>query len=251
MRYPARQTLEASQAVARRHGLHPERTFFIQQNPAVIDAGVFHNDVIAVGNQNVLFYHQEAFLGSCRWLDEIRKQFTDTAFYPIQVPTSRVSVAAAVKSYLFNSQLLTKPMHAPATAAKIPNEMLLVLPQECRENPQVWAYLQELITLETPITDIEFFQLRESMHNGGGPACLRLRVVLTESEITQVHPGIFLNDDNYQQLCAWVKKYYRDRLQAQDLFDPELLHRTREALDELTTLLNLKNIYNFQFQASS
>ncbi|WP_417895004.1 N-succinylarginine dihydrolase, partial [Bacillus inaquosorum] len=61
-RYPARQTLEASQAIARLHGLGDESAVFIQQNPDVIDQGVFHNDVIAVGNQNVLFFHQQAFL---------------------------------------------------------------------------------------------------------------------------------------------------------------------------------------------
>src|SRR5439155_13594952 len=56
-RFPARQTLEASHAIARRHGLVEKRAFFVQQSAAAIDAGAFHNDVVCVGHRNVLLIH--------------------------------------------------------------------------------------------------------------------------------------------------------------------------------------------------
>ncbi len=60
-KFPARQTHEASLAIARLHTLSHDRVVFAKQNPNAIDAGVFHNDVIAVGNKNLLFYHEKAF----------------------------------------------------------------------------------------------------------------------------------------------------------------------------------------------
>ncbi|MFN4055028.1 MAG: N-succinylarginine dihydrolase, partial [Alishewanella aestuarii] len=90
-KYPARQTLEACQAVARLHGLSEHGTVYLQQNPAVIDQGVFHNDVIAVGNRNVLFYHQQAFLDTTQKLSEIRRKFgDDSSLHFIEVPDQQV-----------------------------------------------------------------------------------------------------------------------------------------------------------------
>ena len=106
-KFPARQTLEASQAVARLHGLNANNVVFAQQNPEVIDAGVFHNDVIAVGNGNVLFCHESAFLDKRAVIAEISKKF-GSDFVVIQVAAEDVTVDEAVKSYLFNSQLLTR-----------------------------------------------------------------------------------------------------------------------------------------------
>ncbi|HEY5798868.1 MAG TPA: N-succinylarginine dihydrolase, partial [Burkholderiaceae bacterium] len=109
-RYPARQTLEASQAGARLHGLPASRAFYLSQNPAVIDQGVFHNDVIAVGNENVLFHHQDAFLDSASNLAALRTAAgaAGVDLHTIEVPREAVSVHDAVVSYLFNSQLLSK-----------------------------------------------------------------------------------------------------------------------------------------------
>ena len=77
------------------------------------------------------------------------------------------------------------------------------------------------------------------MHNGGGPACARLRVVLTEAEIAACKPSVFLTEQLYATLVAWVKKHYRDRLSPAELSDPELLKESREALHELNAILHL------------
>ncbi|HVK93153.1 MAG TPA: N-succinylarginine dihydrolase [Noviherbaspirillum sp.] len=236
--YPARQTLEASQAVARLHRLDAKRTVFVQQNPVVIDQGVFHNDVIAVGNGNVLFYHRQAFADEPVALASLQ-QALDTVqaqLLPVRVDAAQVKVADAVSSYLFNSQLLSKP----------DGRMALLVPQECQENKAVAAYLQALIASGGPIDELIRFDLRQSMRNGGGPACLRLRVVLTDAEAAAMHQGVIMNDALYVKLMAWVERHYRDRLAPDDLADPMLAREVHTALDELTTILRLPGLYDFQ-----
>ncbi|WP_269914324.1 N-succinylarginine dihydrolase [Acinetobacter sp. HY1485] len=237
-KYPARQSLEASQAIARLHHLNDAQTVFVQQNPDVIDQGVFHNDVIAVSNQQVLFYHEHAFVNKAQALEEIRQKMADLdeQFIPIEVPAQRVTVADAVNTYLFNSQILTRA----------DGKMSIVVPEESRQNEAVWSYLNDMIKLGTPIDDIKVFDLRESMRNGGGPACLRLRVALSQAELNAVNPNILMNDTLFNTLNAWVDRHYRDELAQEELADPELLLQSRSALDELTQILKLGSVYDFQ-----
>ncbi|HJV52606.1 MAG TPA: N-succinylarginine dihydrolase [Noviherbaspirillum sp.] len=237
-RFPARQTLEASQAVARLHGLEQRRTVYVQQNPDTIDQGVFHNDVIAVGNGNVLFYHQNAFADEAGVLDKLRRAMAAAGaeLSPVRVDAGEVSVADAVSSYLFNSQLLSKPN----------GKMALVVPQECSENRAVARYLQGLAGSGGPIDELISFDLRQSMRNGGGPACLRLRVALTDAESAAMHQGVVMTEALYARLVAWVDKHYRDRLAPDDLADPALAIEIQAALDELTTILQLPGLYEFQ-----
>ncbi|GGC61675.1 N-succinylarginine dihydrolase [Marinobacter halophilus] len=234
-KYPARQTLEASQAIARLHGLSDRHAVFAQQNPAAIDAGVFHNDVIAVGNGNCLFYHQLAFLDEDRVLAELRDRLIGAELEAIRVSSAEVPLGDAVASYLFNSQLLNTP-----------DGMLLAVPGECREVASVSRYLDDLVKTGGPITAVEVFDVKQSMRNGGGPACLRLRVVLNHEELQAINRGVILNDALYDRLVSWVNAHYRNELSQQDLADPMLLDDVRKALDELTGILGLGSIYDFQ-----
>jgi len=234
-KYPARQTLEASEAVARLHGLKDRHVVFAQQNPAAIDAGVFHNDVIAVGNGNTLFYHEMAFLNEQQVLADIRQRLTGAELEAVRVSREQVPIEDAVASYLFNSQLLNTP-----------DGMLLAVPGECREVASVSQYLDDLVKSGGPITSVEVFDVKQSMRNGGGPACLRLRVVLDDDELKAMHRGVILTDELYDRLTTWVEAHYRDELGQDDLADPMLLQEVRKALDELTGILGLGSIYDFQ-----
>jgi succinylarginine dihydrolase len=234
-KYPARQTREASEAIARLHGLQDKHLVFAQQNPAAIDAGVFHNDVIAVGNGNTLFYHDMAFLDEAQVLADIRARLTGAELEAVRVSSDDVPLADAVASYLFNSQLL-------ATS----EGMLLAVPGECREIASVSRYLDRLVASGGPVTAVEVFDVKQSMRNGGGPACLRLRVVLSDDELNAMHRGVLLTDDLYERLTIWVEAHYRDRLSQDDLADPMLLEEVRKALDELTGILGLGSVYDFQ-----
>lgn len=209
---------------------------FAQQNPAVIDAGVFHNDVIAVGDRNLLLYHEQAFLNTQHVLDDIRSKTPDQSIKFIEVPETAVSVEDAVNSYLFNSQLLRIEN----------NQTMIVAPLECQNNSRVNVYLNALVAQDNPIQSVEHFDLRQSMKNGGGPACLRLRVVMSEQDIQNCKANVFLSNRLHQQLGEWIDKHYRDRLGPNEVRDPNLITECREALDELTQLLNLGSIYDFQ-----
>jgi len=227
-RFPARQTFEASDAIARLHQLSPARTFFIQQSPAAIDAGAFHNDVVAVSNENVLFFHASAYV------QDVSKYFP--GMHLIKVTEDQVSLADAIRSYLFNSQLVTLR----------DGGMTLICPSECEEIPSTREYLKTLPTSSNPIHSCHFIDVRQSMKNGGGPACLRLRVVLDDQQIAALHPRALLTPGIYDQLVRWVHAHYRDSLHADDLGDPKLLAESREALEDLTNILQLGPIYDFQ-----
>ena len=234
--YPARHTLQASQAVARLHQLAEGKAIFTQQHPDCIDAGVFHNDVIGVGNRNVYFYHQDAYLDKEDMLARIRDHFADKPFYAIEVPRDEVSMADAVATYLFNTQLVDIS----------DTSMAIIAPTECENNQAVKTYLDKLITLDNPIEQVIYKDLRQSMRNGGGPACLRLRVVMSEQEALGVNQGSMMNDVLFGWLMAWVDKHYRDEVCPADLVDVAFLQANRCALDELTQILQIGSIYPFQ-----
>ncbi len=241
LKFPSRQARESFEAIARAHHLPAAQTAFLRQSAAAIDAGVFHNDVIAVGNDDCLLYHEKAYARGPRALADLRAAYA--ALHPgreltaVRVPAARVSLSDAVRSYLFNSQLVTLA----------PGRMALVAPAECRENKAVSAYLDDLVAdPRNPVAAVHCFDLRESMRNGGGPACLRLRVTLTAAERAALPAGIWITDTTYPRLVSWVKKHYRETLTPADLADPALLVESRRALDELTALLGLGPIYPFQ-----
>ena len=209
---------------------------FARQNPEAIDQGVFHNDVIAVGNQDLLFHHEMAFADTQSVYTQLNTAL-DSELQVIAVPAGAVSLEDAVRSYLFNSQLLTVPGHQGA---------LLIVPVECREVPSVHEYLTALERESPLIAQVRFFDLRQSMNNGGGPACLRLRVVMSKQQIVETDANVLLSTSLYRQLRSCIESHYRDRLTMNDLQDPNLLNECRTALDELTQLLKIGSVYDFQ-----
>lgn len=235
-KFPARQTFEASQAVARLHKLDSDNVVYAQQSPNVIDAGVFHNDVISVGNGNVLFAHQKAFLNQMNVYNDLERAYDGEEFHVVEVGNNDVPVQDAVKSYLFNSQLVTLPN----------GDMSLICPGECEKVPSVKEYLDWLVEQDTPIKQVKIYDVKQSMQNGGGPACLRQRVVLNDSEVAAMNQSVIMNDELFGTLTNWVGKHYRETLSEDDLADPSLLVESRTALDELTQILNLGSVYPFQ-----
>ncbi|NDV62562.1 N-succinylarginine dihydrolase [Puniceicoccales bacterium CK1056] len=238
-RFPARQTLESWQAIARLHALESEQTLFLQQSPKAIDAGVFHNDVISVGSGRAFLYHEEAFAKE-QAIDNLKRSFEHLSGEPLQlipVSASQVSLKESVKTYLFNSQLLQKPDQS----------FLLVMPAECQESPVVKALCSAwLDDPACPISELLSFDLKESMRNGGGPACLRQRILLNEAEEAALAGRLILDDALYNDLLKWINRHYRTELHPGDLADPLLLEESRQALNELTRILELPPIYPFQ-----
>ena len=237
-RYPRRQTLAACEAISRNHRLPKERVIFARQHPTAIDAGVFHNDVISTGNLNLFLYHASAFADCDQIVAELEKSYraqcgNDLIHYKIDGFT----LEEAVASYFFNSQIVTDS----------DGEMVLIAPEESRQSGKVFDVVQALIADKNcPLVRAEFLNLRESMRNGGGPACLRNRVVLSDAEIDSLPPTVFLTDSIYQRLKQWIERNYRESLAPPDLLDPRLINEVRTALDRLTEILKLGSIYDFQ-----
>jgi succinylarginine dihydrolase len=234
-RFPARQALEASQAVARLHRLPPERTLYPRQHPAGIDAGAFHTDVLAVGHGRFFMLHELAFEDPERLLARLRELVGDEL--RTLVATDReLPVGEAVSAYPFNSQLLELP--GPALA--------LLAPEESRESPRARAFLERVAACGDPDVRVHYRDVNQSMDNGGGPACLRLRVPLTDDEVRAVAACVFFSPALHAQLVGWVERHYRDRLVPSDLRDPALAREGLVALDELTRILGLGAVYDFQ-----
>ena len=239
-KFPARQSLEASQAIARLHQIPSEKSIFLQQNPDVIDQGVFHNDVIAVGSKNILLCHEQAFIdqaASLKKLKALQEQRTGEPFFILEAPTHQVSVADAVNSYLFNTQMIFTDTQ----------KAMIIAPIECKEIKPVKKFLESVVADENPISEIRYFDLRQSMNNGGGPACLRFRATLTDQERQSLTTNTLLTEDLYETLKVWIDTHYRDELTAQDLGDPQLYLSNAQALDELTQILKFgSSLYDFQ-----
>lgn len=222
--FPARQTLEASQTIARTHTLATP-ALFLKQSAHAIDAGVFHNDVIAVGNESVLLCHEQAYQDADA-LDRIN-QAVDFDLNIIRVTNDELTLSEAVSTYLFNSQIVTLP----------DQRMVLIMPSECEASPRAQAVVDRILSENNPIDRAEFIDCRQSMRNGGGPACLRLRVLLTEQELQAMNPHYLLDERKIGALETWVNKHYRDHLQVSDFLDRAFRDSCRAALEELPSVI--------------
>jgi len=229
--FPARQHLEASRAVARLHGLDPERILFVQQSEAAIAAGAFHNDVVAVANGHVLFAHEQAFEDRAGFHEDLKRLLPEVEI--VEVPAKVVSLADAVRSYLFNAQFVTLP--EPSTG--LGTGMALILPEEARETPGVWAWLEQLVAGNGPIRRLCVVDVRESMANGGGPACLRLRVV---ADPATVDPRFLVDDAKLDSIAACVSAHWPERLAPADIAEPASWADVEAARRALYALLDLE-----------
>lgn len=238
-KFPARQSLEASEAIARNHQLPDHQVMYACQHPSAIDAGVFHNDVIAVANESLLLIHEKALIDQEKCLAQLKNQ-VDFPLQIMQVSEQELSVAEAVSTYLFNSQVVTLPDSST-------KKMAMIAPVECQQHPKTRTIIEQWrADPDNPLCDIHYLDLKQSMQNGGGPACLRLRVPINDIELKAMHQGILVNDALLNRLDAWIDKHYRTQLHLHDLADPSLMDESLCALDELTSILKLGAIYPFQ-----
>ena len=227
-KFPARQSRLAGEAVARRHGLSAGGQLHVQQSQAAIEAGAFHNDVVAVANEHVLFTHEQAFEARGKVLDLIRKQISSVEI--IEAPADRVSLAEAVSSYLFNSQLVTLPG----------GDMALIVPAESRDTSSVWTWLNESVVGRTAISRIEVVEVRESMRNGGGPACLRLRVAMSESALAAVDQRFLADEAKCDKLERVIEAHWPERIAPSDLANKDLWAACRAARSALLDTLGFR-----------
>lgn len=224
--FPARQSRVASEAIARAHRLDPARTIFTEQNPEAIAAGAFHNDVVAVANGPVLFAHEQAFADRDGFYAALSAAMPTAQI--VEVPASAVSLEDAVTSYLFNAQLVTLP----------DGTMALIVPEEARANARVWAWLQAMLAGNGPIRRVEVVNVRESMSNGGGPACLRLRVV---ADPATVDPRFLVDNAKLDRLAAIVMAHWPESIESRDISNAALIADIERARAALLDALDLSD----------
>jgi succinylarginine dihydrolase len=220
-KYPARQTRQACEAIARRHGLMADRTLILRQSPEAIDAGAFHNDVVAASNQNVLLVHRQAFADAGA-IDEIRRRFDGELWLYVAEP-EEISLADAVSTYVFNTQIVSLP----------DGSMSIIAPVECQQHAGAQQYLSRVLAGGSPVKSVHYVDLRQSMNNGGGPACLRLRVVMP----AKIARSMLIDQGKIDRLCDVIQRRYRNELSPADLADPALIDEARLAVDEIRDVL--------------
>ncbi|BAK65666.1 succinylarginine dihydrolase [Sphingobium sp. SYK-6] len=217
--FPARQSAEACRAIFRAHGV--EDGLIAQQSPRAIAAGAFHNDVVAVAHENILFAHEHAFADKAALYGAIEARCPDVVI--LEVAANEVSLEDAIASYLFNSQLVTLP----------DGSRMLVVPMECAETPSVKTWIDANVGANGPIHGVRFVDVRESMHNGGGPACLRLRVLLSAQAERAVHPAHLLDERSADRLERIISAHWPAQLSLPDLALPQ----TWDAIEHARTTL--------------
>ena len=225
--FPARQHEQASRAVARLNRLPAERALFVEQAPEAIAAGAFHNDVVAVANERVLFTHEQAFADPEGTYAAIRAKLPEAEI--VVVPASAVSLADAISSYLFNAQLLTLPG----------GEMALVIPSEAWEHPRVRAWLDGMLAGNGPIRQVLPVDVRQSMANGGGPACLRLRVV---ADPAAVDPRFILDVAKASRIEAVIAAHWPESIHPDQIGTPALARAVTAARVALLEELQLTEL---------
>lgn len=225
--FPARQHEQAGRAVARLHGLAPDRVLFIEQNPEAIAAGAFHNDVVAVANEHVLLVHELAFARPDEAYAAIRERQPHVEI--IVVPDSEVPLAEAVRSYLFNAQLVSLPEGG----------MALIVPTEASASAPVQAWVTRMLASNGPIRGVLPVDVRQSMANGGGPACLRLRVV---ADPETVDPRFLLDEARLDKIEQVISRHWPETVDSSDLGNKTLAQQCLAARASLLTSLDLAQL---------
>jgi len=225
--FPARQHLEASKAVARLHRLDSDRVIFAQQSEQAIAAGAFHNDVVAVANERVLFAHELAFADKDALIAALTAKVD--GFEYVEVPAADVPLGDAIRSYLFNAQLVTPPDGQPT----------LIVPMETRETQSVWTWIDRNIAGNGPIRRVEVVDVRQSMANGGGPACLRLRVV---ADLASVDPRFIADEAKLDRIADVVRRYWPAQIHHNDLQASALISDIEAARSALLESLDLAEL---------
>ena len=228
LHYPARQTYESVTMLARSHHISDERAVFIQQTSEAIDAGVFHNDVIAMSNENLLIHHEKAFIDSDTKIAEINDKLQGAALNAIVISEKDLPLKEAVSSYFFNSQLVSLP----------DGSMAMIAPKECQENPHAHAAMEALRdTKDNPISVVYYRDLRESMRNGGGPACLRLRVVMDDSGWQRLLPSVKYDETLHRKLEKLINDAYLESVSFDNLRNAVFFKHCEQTTQKMYNLL--------------
>jgi succinylarginine dihydrolase len=114
--------------------------------------------------------------------------------------------------------------------------MTLVVPSEARETPSVWRWIERHVAGNGPIRRVEIVDVRQSMANGGGPACLRLRVV---ADPATVDPRFMVDEAKLDSIAEIIRRGWPEQIHHEELQQPALIADIEIARTALLESLDL------------
>ena len=225
-----RQSRAACEAIARRHQLSTENTFFLKQHPQAIDAGAFHNDVVAMSHHNLWVHHELAYWKAGETLQQIEERYrelNDVELNRIEIPDEDLSIADAVSTYLFNSQIVSPPDS---------RRPVVLCPSDVREHDGAKKIVRDLCQRGI-FREACYVALNQSMSGGGGPACLRLRIPVTTRTLNSVPKLNQWTEEIDQQLRNAIERHYPTEITLEKLTDPSILSQAENAASAIQGIL--------------
>ncbi|GAA5505348.1 N-succinylarginine dihydrolase [Novipirellula caenicola] len=233
-RFWPRQSLLACKAIAIGQGLDPENTFLVKQHPDAIDAGAFHNDVVAASHHDLLIHHERAFYDPDHVISRMADRYQQCFGRPLRrvvVSDTDLPLADAVRTYLFNSQLIS-----PAAENETAVPPVLICPSQVQQHTPTRTLVESWIGESKFFSEVRYVDLNQSMAGGGGPACLRLRIPLTPPELQQCDSRYRWTEELDQRLRRTISEFYPTRVSPTDLASAELISKSRQAHSEIAKL---------------
>ena len=229
--YWPRQSRQACETIARCHRLPQENTFFLKQHPDAIDAGAFHNDVVAASHHRLLIFHEQAFYRLESPLQEICDRYAQRyrrALSVLPVNERTLPLSRAVSTYLFNSQILS------VAGAEQP---VMLCPSQVKEDADARRLVQSWRD-DHIFSEIHYVDLRQSMSGGGGPACLRLRVPMNAAAAANLDARMLWSEKLDGQLRSLIEQHYPPRVTLAELTDLEFIRQAEHTTQRLRDLLS-------------
>ena len=173
--------------------------FKLQQKSIAIDHGVFHNDVICFGFKNTLFCHEHAFENQNEKLNNLKKIFhqkTNENLTIIEIKESELTLDECISTYLFNSQVIIQK-----------NNIILLCPSTVKRNNKSLSITNQW-QQKGYFSDVQYIDIKSSLMNGGGPACLRLCMYLNGNEIKKIPKQFWASENKIKELTKFINTEY-------------------------------------------
>ena len=226
--FPLRQSYEASRSLAKAMNIPETQTLICRQLATSVQKGVFHHDVVGMSHQDVLIIHELALEDqdhTLQLLQTMSQNILKKKLTIIQVSSEQLSLKEALDTYFFNSQFIKDQ----------DGNVHLICAQQCNNHPKVSLLVDDLIAQKV-IEKVHYISLSESMMNGGGPACLRLRLPLTSKEFSNIPNCFKFSDEKYQEMVHFVHQFYPNQVRLADFIQINFLKKMNQLFDGLYSL---------------
>ncbi|SEI00219.1 succinylarginine dihydrolase [Rheinheimera pacifica] len=198
-----RQTLWASKAICQLHALPDSKVLLQKQSKEAISRGIFHNDIISMNSHDLLVFHQQAYEDHESLIEKLMAQ----GICCVEIKAEEFSLEHALKTYFFNSEFISGK----------DGGLVLVMSKSCQHDAKVQVQLDRIQTAYSKEIKTMYVDLDDSLRNGGGPACLRLRVQLNQEQFSAIPSQFLLTQNKLEALQEVVTRFYRESLSYEDV----------------------------------